>query len=76
MRSTDLAQKYLGMGFDTMGGDSCSSAIVSLVGSHLQNVCIEVESDAAELSFILSPGGAQKLIAALQAALAELKQTE
>lgn len=41
----------------------------------MQNVCIEVESDAAEMSFILSPRGTQAMIDALQAALTELKQT-
>ena len=69
-----MPQKYIGKSFDTFGDDSCTTAEVSLVGSHLQNVCIEVESDAAEMSFILSPGGARKLIEAVQAALTELKQ--
>lgn len=68
-----MPQKYIGSGFDMMGGDSDAMASVSLVGSHLQNICVEIETDAAELSFIVSPGGARKMIAALEAALAELK---
>ena len=71
-----MPQKYIGDAFSTMNeDDSCSTAEVSLVGSHLQNVCIEVESDAAEMSFILSPGGTRELIKALELALADLKQT-
>lgn len=69
-----MPQRYIGKSFDTFGEDSCANATISLVGSHLQNVCIEIESDAAEMSFILSPLGARKLIEAVQAALTELKQ--
>lgn len=68
-----MTQRYIGQHFDTLGGESVANAEVSLVGSHLQNVCVEVESDAAEFSFILSPVGARKMIDALQSALAELK---
>jgi hypothetical protein len=69
-----VPQQYIGKRFDTLGGESTANAEVSLVGSHLQNVCIEVESDAADISFILSPVGARKMIDALQAALVELKE--
>lgn len=71
-----MPKRYIGDSFDTMGGESCANATVSLVGSHLQNICVEVESDAADLSFILSPVGARKMIDALQAALTALAQQE
>lgn len=71
-----MPQHYIGQSFDTVGEDSCANATVSLVGSHLQNISVEVESDAADLSFIVSPGGARRMIAALEAALAELKRRE
>lgn len=67
-----MPQKYLGQSFDTLGDDT-ARAEVSLVGSHLQNVCIEIESSGVDLSFILSPNGARKMIAGIEAALAAIK---
>lgn len=68
-----MPQKYIGQSLDTMDGEHAASAEVSLVGSHLQNICIEVEGDGVDVSVILSPGGTRRLIAALQVALDEVK---
>jgi len=66
-----VAQRYIGQSIATIDDEDSESATVSLVGSHLQNICIEVEAGYAELSFIMSPRGARKLIAAMEKALAE-----
>lgn len=70
-----MAKRYIGQSFDAIGGGDGPSVEISLVGSHLQNICIEVEGGTLEMSFILSPVGARKLVAGLEVALAELKKT-
>jgi len=64
-----MARKYVGASFATIDSEDGDNATVSLVGSHLQNICVEVEAGYSELSFIVSPVGARKMIAALEAAL-------
>lgn len=69
-----MPRKYVGRPLDTMGGEHVGRAEVSLVGSHLQNICIEVEGDGVDVSIMLSPGGTQSLIATLQLALDEVEK--
>jgi hypothetical protein len=71
-RSTDLPKKYIDHNFPAFDNWECGAQVaVCLVGSHLQNICIEVEGDIVETSVMLSPGSARKMIEVLQVALAE-----
>ena len=69
-----MPQRYIGKSFDMLDGEHTARAEVSIVGSHLQNVCVEIESDGADVSFILSPSGSRKMIEAIEAALSEIKK--
>ena len=71
-----MPRRYVGGSFDIFDADddgAAPSATTSLVGSHLQNICIEIESnDHVDVSFTLSPNGARRMIEAINAALAEI----
>lgn len=71
-----MPRKYIGHSFDALGGEHTSRAEVSLVGSHLQNICIEVEGDGVDVSVLLSPSGAAKMITAIQAAIDEIAKSK
>ena len=73
-----MPKEHIDAGFEISGSDcdDPTDAIISLIGSHLQNVCVDIESYSANVSVIMSPSGVRMMIEGLQKALAVLAERE